>query len=222
MPRQTRRKPILFSGPMVRVLLDGRKTQTRRVLKDQPGDLDKPFMMDDGSWHVTDSRGGNMSPLAVRFRKGDRLWVRETFANDGHGGVRYYATDDVHELRKKKPAIHMPRWASRLTLIVTDVRVQRLQEISEADCIAEGPHEVVNMQGLGGPLDGPMIPDEKQPHVHMAPRTWYRLLWDTINGAGSWDSNPWIVALTFTVTKANIDAARDGCAARLRASHPTP
>ena len=73
-------RPILFSAPMIRALLAGRKTQTRRILKEQPGELDRSFMMDDGSWHVTDPRGGHMSPLTVRYRAGDRLWVRETWA----------------------------------------------------------------------------------------------------------------------------------------------
>lgn len=71
--------PIIFSAPMIRALLEGRKTQTRRRLKEQPGEIDRPFRMDDGSWHVADSQGSHMSPLAVRYATGDRLWVRETW-----------------------------------------------------------------------------------------------------------------------------------------------
>ncbi len=74
-------RPILFSAPMIRALLAGAKTQTRRVVKPQPGDLDRPFQLDDGSWHVCASRGGHMSPLPCPYgRPGDLLWVRETWA----------------------------------------------------------------------------------------------------------------------------------------------
>ncbi len=215
--------PVLFSASMVRALLDGRKLQTRRILKDQPGDLDKPFMMDDGSWHVTDSRGGHMSPLAVRFRKGDRLYVREAIgrrpasflgikAKNGVESAHYIADDEevvnadgfnICPWWKSKgaiPGIHMPRWASRLTLTVTDVRVQRLQEISEADAVAEGwPHDRANLIGRR---------DVLKSSSEIRPRYWYAGLWELINGTGSWDANPWIVALTFTVEKRNIDAAR--------------
>ncbi len=208
-------RPILFSAPMVRALLDGRKTQTRRILEDQPGDLDKPFMMDDGSWHVTDSRGGHMSPLTVRFYKGDRLWVRETLrrqhANNVVGETWLYGADqEVVNLRHGDPripdmlawahhkegdtcvSIHMPRWASRLTLTVTDVRVQRLQEISEADAIAEGA--------------GHAYGDAFHSGSALTDRRRFELLWTDINGADSWDANPWIAAVSFTVERRNIDA----------------
>jgi len=211
-------RPILFSAPMVRALLDGRKTQTRRILEDQPGDLDKPFMMDDGSWHVTDSRGGHMSPLTVRFYKGDRLWVRETLrrqhANNVVGETWLYGADqEVVNLRHGDPripdmlawahhkegdtcvSIHMPRWASRLTLTVTDVRVQRLQEISEADALAEGAARLVMDD------DGRFYENERGTH-----RCGFAGLWAHINGADSWDANPWVVAVTFTVERRNIDA----------------
>ena len=193
--------PVLFSASMVRALLDGRKLQTRRILKDQPGDLDKPFMMDDGSWHVTDSRGGHMSPLAVRFRKGDRLYVREAIGRRPASFLGIKAKNGPWWKSKGAiPGIHMPRWASRLTLTVTDVRVQRLQEISEADAVAEGwPHDRANLIGRR---------DVLKSSSEIRPRYWYAGLWELINGTGSWDANPWIVALTFTVEKRNIDAAR--------------
>lgn len=149
-------KPIPFSAPMIRALLDGRKSQTRRVLRWQPGDLDRPFQMEDGSWHVTDSQGGHMSPLGVPYTPGRLLWVREglqmgfdartpichaTYASDGadldltpEGAVQWAET----RKRNTIPSIHMPRWASRITLEVTEVRVQRVQDISADDAAAEG------------------------------------------------------------------------------------
>jgi hypothetical protein len=119
-------RPILFSGPMVKALLDGRKTQTRRILKPQPLGWGEP---------------------KPRFAKGDRLWVRESFrvreggtiCEAGGGQMDYvdteivYRASDGRQFGRWKPGIHMPRAYSRLTLTVTDVRVQRLQEISEAD-----------------------------------------------------------------------------------------
>lgn len=214
-------RPILFSAPMVRALLDGRKTQTRRVIKPcddlkyKPGDILV-------SWPAGEfvRTGHRFRP---RFAKGDRLWVRETWQTvsldasttlcayrANCDGDRFTHADDgsveIIQIRKWRPAIFMPRIMSRLTLTVTDVRVERLQDISEADCVAEGPPELREMRGLGRPLDGVMVVDPAQPHVGMAPRTWYRELWDTINGAGSWDENPWCVAISFSVSRRNIDA----------------
>lgn len=232
---------------MVKALLEGRKQQTRRILKDQPGDLDKPFMMDDGSWHVTDSRGGHMSPLAVRFTKGDRLWVREnlwlygrwrqegttpkgrprqTFDLIGKVAAFEKPADIAYWGGKAgfafRPGIHMPRWASRLTLTVTDVRVQRLQECSEEDAIAEGATERPNCSGAGDLASGWCMDwsrvgepskwaddgktlQERDVSLATARYAFWNLI-DRINGAGAWAANPWIVALTFTVERRNIDA----------------
>lgn len=207
-------RPILFSAPMVRALLDGRKTQTRRVLKDQPGDLDKPFMMDDGSWHVTDSRGGHMSPLPVRFAKGDRLWVREAFCNDPvqwHPGptslvhrADFRESADTKDIMQRhgarwRPGIHMPRWASRLTLAVTDVRVQRLQEIGETDAEAEGAYLD------DSPCDHSRATCEEIGCLGQTYKAGFCNVWSLINGTPSWLANPWVVALTFSVTKGNIN-----------------
>ena len=122
--------PIIFSGPMVRSLLDGRKTQTRRVLKPQPqGEQPK-------NWTRANDK-------AVRYAPGDRLYVREAINKVSTPGDVVYRADfeaggnDGAGLGWR-PSIHMPRWASRLTLTVTDVRVQRLQDISEEDARAEG------------------------------------------------------------------------------------
>ncbi len=188
-------KPILFSGPMVRALLEGRKTQTRRVIKlnGRPpeycgprGCMDDPTCWgwddpDHGDWVTLEKERGQRlgwRDLRVSYAPGDLLWVREAwniaFASDltpgeaiertaeecatsNRGfacacgdGVVYRATGAQqhpdHGKARWRPSIHMPRWASRLTLIVTDVRVQRLQEISHDDAVAEGmgifPHSM--------------------------------------------------------------------------------
>lgn len=214
-------RPILFSAPMVRALLDGRKTQTRRVLKPQPTcSAVQSFEDDDGimRW-VPDpiDRPSDEVPLPVRFAVGDRLWVRETWAHvplkGGAMGAIYRADgesaeDDIEEgwdfLGKWRVSIHMPRKFSRLTLAVTDVRVQRLQEIGEGDAKAEG---VIEYE-----------PDELDPaefapceggYIYNNAVSAYGDLWNRINGAGAWDANPWVVALTFTVERRNIDAPAD-------------
>ncbi len=182
-------RPILFSAPMVRALLDGRKTQTRRILKPQPLMGYAP--------DVTASKG-------IRFAKGDRLWVRETWSAEHLwagtkprdipcGPFWFWPDGDPSDgdWTKPKPGIHMPRWASRLTLTVTDVRVERLQEISEGDAIAEGSREPSLVPIIG---------------ACWSERDAYAKLWEYINGPGSWGANPWVVALTFTVEQRNIDA----------------
>lgn len=229
-------RPILFSAPMVRALLDGRKTQTRRVVKPQPNDgLGQMVHLGDAEWGWDD---GDLSglwrcPYGV---PGDRLWVRETcqaeelskppveraatrkerqaFGRtkviqleelDGYDGVRYLADDhwskidntpaageawsDLYHYRGRGrggigntvPPIHMPRWASRLTLQITDVRVERLRAISEPDAMAEGwPGDAGDVWPIG----------------------WYAVLWDSINGrdpAKRWFANPWVWAVSFEV-----------------------
>lgn len=217
-------RPILFSAPMVRALLDGRKTQTRRILKPQPKHGYEPWQDEcTGEWFIGGhGEAGDWILEGVRFAKGDRLWVRESwYAAHGEDATAPRDMDSSWKIcpavdwnyvdwgikGKLRPGIFMPRWASRLTLTVTDVRVQHLQNCSEADCIAEGtPAPLFYMHLLGAPLDGVMVADPNHPHVKMTPRTWYRELWDTINGAGAWDNNPWIVGVTFTVEQRNIDA----------------
>lgn len=178
-------RPILFSAPMVRALIAGTKTQTRRLLK--------PTLQ--------------TIPYGI---PGDLLWVRETFAHVANfpPTARYYATDDVHEARKKRPAIHMPRWASRLTLEITDVRVQRLQDISEEEAIAEGVCSFQEANDRPGSWEG-LSQKNRNGLVRAyygSARKAYSALWESINGQDSWDTNPWIVALTFKVHKDNIDA----------------
>lgn len=219
--------PIIFSAPMVRALMDGRKTQTRRLLTQRNTLFDgryarwpnwlheRAFKWADAWVDPGPSPAGNPGPylklpviglfcdsenpqeqtvhrIYPRIQPGDRLYVREAHAFDGPV-VRYYATDDVHELRRKYPSIHMLRWASRLTLTVTEVRVQRLQDISEADADAEGA-EALRAE------NGPPEAEDLRSYA------WgFQTLWNSLHGADAWDANPWVIALTFTVQHGNID-----------------
>lgn len=186
----TTERPILFSAPMVRALLAGTKTQTRRAVKPTPRRVDGGVPYHDApTW--AHAEPGSAVVRCPYGRRGDRLYVRETWAAphsmDGHTPrfmprdtrVHYAATEDRDGLLWR-PSIHMPRWASRITLEVTEVRVERLQAISEADARAEGFE-----------LGAPPCTD--------APIRWYRHLWDQINGAGAWDANPWVWAVSFRV-----------------------
>lgn len=147
----TKDKPILMSGPMVRAILEGRKTQTRRLCK-----LNAAGRVSLGgrNWHTDDPEAVHACPFG---QPGDRLWVRETWGVDCCVGLKdrdcidlahaacvvYRATDETPDngqswARRWRPSIHMPRWASRITLEVVSVRVERVQDISEEDAIAEG------------------------------------------------------------------------------------
>lgn len=213
-------RPILMSAPMVRAILDGRKTVTRRVMKPQPDGEPAPME----AWsrglagachdhnpcaekvkaHADRLRGrvfpfcgkhGMYSPTCPYGQPGDRLWVREAF---GHferndtlkpGDTIYYRADgECVELQPWRPSIHMPRWASRITLEVTGVRVEKLQDISEADAIAEGIE-----------AEGDEWRDYLMPHTQccLTPRSSYRTLWESIHGPGSWDANPFVWVVTF-------------------------
>jgi hypothetical protein len=203
-------RPILFSGPMVRALLEGRKTQTRRVLKPQPeGPQHRLVHVGEGFARFDDNRLGKYD-IGTRFTPGDRLWVKETWrgskvadelkpsqlAGPGLSRIWYEADrDNCDRHGKLRPSLFMPRWASRLTLMVTDVRVERLQDISEVDAIAEGAPRC-GMDDEGRFYEG--VPGATY-------RCGYAGLWDHINGSGAWDANPWVVAVTFTVEQRNID-----------------
>lgn len=193
-------RPILFSAPMVRALLAGRKTQTRRLAT---------------------------SPLAKAGR-GDRLWVREAWFHVepvrsaplfvGHAGAAAFKADDTFiGCHRWKPSIHMPRWASRLTLEVTEVRRQDLWDITTADAMAEGLFTATSAElCIHEDADGQLIPDRTPGRrwywaaeglkVSSCPREAYRALWDHLHGVGSFDSGPEVVALSFTVHPVNIDS----------------
>lgn len=201
-------RPILFSAPMVRALLDGSKTQTRRLAKTQPI-YDGRFA---GNWKIVGKNGheaATCSPLVGELcpygRLDDRLWVRENFCPiypqdptyNGGRAIEYdYAATyrhgnrlgDLIGIKKRwKPSIHMPRVASRITLEITEVRVERLQDISEADALAEGIVQLAEGFGL---QDGS--------HFHAAdPRQSYLSLWEAINGPGSVEANPWVWVVKF-------------------------
>jgi hypothetical protein len=187
-------RPILMSAPMVRAILAGTKTQTRRVVKPQPTHFNPA-----GVPRRANPDGGASAVIACPYgQPGQRLWVREAW--------RGYETDDALPPRdiqrstpvyfeatksfylgfdfktgKLRPGMFMPRWASRITLEVTGVRVERLQSISDADAFAEGIQQCAN-EGL--PSDG-------------TARGTYRALWESINGPGSWDANPWVWCVEF-------------------------
>lgn len=167
-------RPILFSAPMVRALLAGSKTQTRRLVKFQGKDLETFLGLK------------NQAACCPYGQPGDRLWVRETFSDDwceyGHP-VQYRADGELDSDMfdagvKWRPSIHMPRLASRITLEVTGVRVEQLQDISRGEAMAEG------------------CPFPNMSHGD-DPRRWYADLWEQINGDGSWEANPWVWVVEF-------------------------
>jgi len=206
-------RPILFSGPMVRALIEGRKTQTRRVMNPQPVSC---LSWDDPPAGSYPSKNGWSR---LRYAVGDRLWVRETI-DMGHTGYvictcTYQADGTPVDLRpatfwagdqtrKLIPSIHMPRWASRLTLTVTEVRVQRLQDISEEDALAEGVVDTGRRDGA--PYQHFLIPGMPEITTEHEPSPVFAGLWESINGPGAWAENPWVAAYTFTVEHRNIDA----------------
>lgn len=208
-------RPILFSAAMVRALLDGRKTQTRRLLKPK-----KHACLISEGWtddYVLDPGNREWLGSYYRWRVGDRLWVRESFSKhvrlsdpyhlppdypDAAMGAHYWAdgNPEYGDWQRPQPSIHMPRWASRLTLTVTDVRVERLQAISEADVIAEG----IQKWPLGYRIALTGAPKHECLTFDVAADA-YRWLWNSINGAGGWEANPWIVAVSFRAAQHNID-----------------
>ena len=193
-------KPILFSTPMVKAILDGRKTQTRRVIKDK--DITNNFDIDvDGSVYayIDQETGDSYPPTAIaKYQVGDILWVRETWSKDENGEYVYrtnYGTteDDSFppSMFKWKPSIHMPKEAARIFLKVTDVRVERLQDISEEDARAEG---CITFNYNSG--DGKF---EDVLEFDLTARDTFCELWQRLNlkrGYG-WETNPWVWAIEF-------------------------
>lgn len=226
---------MLFSAPMVLALLNGTKTQTRRIVKPQPmeedgqiygGKIFGPEMYEP----ATCDKHGELVPgpeifgiytedgdWGVKFpygQPGERLWVRETWAIHPKdekvvSNCAFRADGDFIGCAKWAPSIHMPRWASRIDLEITGVRAERLQDISEADAAAEG----IAPNWIGSDLTG-WIPEEhgylphdtddegRVPGVDIYDDCWtakrcYQRLWESLNGAGSWDVNPWVWVVAF-------------------------
>lgn len=240
-------RPILFSATMIRALLAGTKTQTRRLLSPRntlfdggrwPNYLAEHAFHLDRAWiDLGPSPAGNPGPylklpvtnIAMQpesreetvhrvypvTQPGDRLWVREGWYTvpayddlspsqlSGEESVRFDADSawqtwghsEPRQHGRLRSPIHMPRWASRLTLTVTEVRVQRLQDISEADAVAEGI-ELYYLAGLSGWTDYGSS-DGMVKRYFADPRKSYASLWESLHGSGSWEANPWVVAVSF-------------------------
>ena len=209
-----KKRPIIFSGPMVRALLNGTKTQTRRVVKPQPTECGLEWATacggDFAAWHdpglMLDEHsedGGPCQRVCPYGQPGDRLWVRETWQMaGGNTGYWYAATDSQADdggppVSRWAPSIYMPRAASRITLEVTGVRVERLQHISEADALSEGI-ERLTYGGLATYRNYSITDDlaEVSPMLESQIDS-YRTLWESINGPESWTKNPWVWVVEF-------------------------
>lgn len=186
-------RPMLFNADMVRAILSDRKTQTRRAIKPQPlGNGPYKYHSTWGDFREIPQYKGLKCPYGI---SGDRLWVRESWSTpkclDGKkpselvniNSLHYWA-DEEKQAGRKRPSIHMPRWASRIDLEITHVRAERLQEINEDDALAEG-------------VDGEKEAAERGSTWYDKPRRAYRFLWESINGQGSWDANPWVWVIEF-------------------------
>lgn len=190
-------KPILFSTPMVQAILEGRKTQTRRVVKPQPDEDGLAKFILSQRWEDT---SGKVYPCPYG-QPGDVLWVRENYLKppitsdkmirdgaDTWPKFEYVASCSETEIEqykdwgwKLKPSIHMPNAACRLFLQIESVRVERLQEISEADAIAEGVTDF----------------GKQEFHPIWTAKKAFKSLWQFINGTESWEANPWVWVVTF-------------------------
>lgn len=194
-------RPILFSTPMIRAILDGKKTQTRRIVKHVE---DARFIraqdgFPDGSTRPVFEVGDDVCSVRCPYGEpGDRLWVKENYRlradqdgkpprDDWWKSGAWYAADGATPTGcgggpgKLRPSIHMPRWASRITLEVTSVRVERLQDISEDDARAEG-----------------VVPELCLPGDDVSYVSGFALLWELLNHERApWDSNPWVWVVAF-------------------------
>jgi len=202
----SKERPILFNGAMVRAILAGQKSQTRRVMKHQPQSVVVPGVgpmlavqkaKGTDRWLWPNAREQVIAECPIG-QPGDRLWVRETFspiysAIDGRMiEVDYRATyknghrmgDHLGMPKKWTPSIHMPREACRLVLEITAVRVERLQDISGPDAVAEGIEELNGRFTFNGGM-----------HESLTPRLSFQTLWDSTGG--DWASNPWVWVIDF-------------------------
>jgi len=217
-----REKPILFSTPMVQAILDGRKTMTRRIVKPQPDDsglwnhTQYPMSLESTieGWWGTVEQTGESKEFKCKWNVGDLLWVKETTcqvmldhthdllegANDKslivykanvHEDWMQYAKEKYSY--KWKPSIFMPRSAARIFLEVTNIRIERLQDINVESCIAEGIEKINKKDGQF----------TWKNYTDLSNLDWFtvgesfRSLWNSINGESSWDENPWVWVIEF-------------------------
>lgn len=187
MKTQTNERPIPFTGPEVRAIIDGRKTQTRRIVKPQSAILTDEIARAMG---VRPPEKKNQPVIACSYGSaGHRLWVRETFT-EGEGTI--YRADWSGDSMKGlwKSPLSMPRRLSRITLEITAVRVERLGKITESDAKAEGISYDMHWQGYVTDSDG-------RNYHGSDPRLSFRSLWTAINGEDAWDANPWVWVVEF-------------------------
>ncbi|WP_372986982.1 hypothetical protein [Marinobacter sp.] len=211
----TNTRPILLNCEMVRAILEGRKTQTRRVATNVYYDSQYRAKWKAVCKHTEvsiDTPGAMLGDVCPYGQPGDRLWVRETWADASYDDglcICYRADKERKDVTSNfaatfgrlkyanwapdlesgaegrwKPSIHMPRWASRITLEITNVRVERLQDISEADAKAEGV--IGEKEAAGAGLAW-----------YDKPRRAFQFLWQSINGPDSWEANPWVWVIEF-------------------------
>lgn len=208
---EIKERPVLFSAPMVRAILEGRKTVTRRIVKPVRGYEDCDTCRPDKAaashsvwWHGRFENVGVMQDCPYG-KPGDRLWVRETFNRTnpgGEAGVYYYRADGKFPkcigggkftgVESWKPSIHMPRVASRILLEVVAVRVEQLQDISEEQSVAEGCQALDGCKWHTFEEAAAGVPM----HDHTALDA-FEVLWERINGEESWASNPWVWVVEF-------------------------
>ncbi len=177
-------RPILFNGDMVRAILNGTKTQTRRIMKPQMEVVDVEGLFSSLAYPIKGNKKllypnakQSIIDLCPQGKKMDRLWVRETFTANEFMECKYRADGTIPS--HWTPSIHMPRWASRITLEITNVRVERLQDISESDAAAEG-------------FDIPAAEDQGW---KFTARYNFKFTWDRIYK--NWNQNPWVWVIEF-------------------------
>lgn len=195
---------MIFNGEMVRAILDGSKTQTRRVMKPQPAnDIERGTFPNAEAYGWVSSQKHKFGSATAHFcpfgKPGDRIWVRETWthesidAENGSYSPDYRATANGQPLDGRwTPSIHMPRWASRITLEITNVGVQRLQSISQNDAVREG---LVRL-----PASGRYCINQGDQYFGGAShdaREVFSWLWSSIYGVESWQANPWVWVIEF-------------------------
>lgn len=225
-------RPILFGAPMVRAILNGTKTQTRRPMRDQVVEPGIVRMARPGYCEIVNGHGISIPGFSCPYgQPGDRLWVREAWADltETHGqrweklnpetrlyerGVHpfiwYRADGDqpdagsgANNSEKWRPSIHMPRPASRITLEITGVRVERLHDISEDDAISEGVERTVTGDGWRRYCDADMEMAGVPPVA--TARQSYFTLWNQIHGHGTWTENPWVWVVEFKRMESQMD-----------------